>query len=132
MALDKSKWPTCLLWHGWLPGLSCSGNRAPWAASFGQLAWGVAEEGNARLERCRAFMPVPGVLQSVQRAEFWGAILALQAYWPCQLGIDDLNVAGTIGRLLDRVVLLHFCRWLMMGFGRSCSVHDLYWRSGYS
>ena len=178
MALDKSKWSRCILWHGWLPGLSCSGDRAPWAASFGQLAclqresclgaypldssgyWAppdywdaddmalnmsynaniwtdgsredfssvggfevagagvyllaaevayesavgrVAEEyRNARLERCRAFMPVPGVLQSVQRAEFWGAILALQAYWPCHVGTDNLNVARSIGRLLDR------------------------------
>ena len=47
-------------------------------------------------------MPVPGVLQTVQRAEFWSAFLALQAYWPCHLGIDNLNVARTIGRLLDR------------------------------
>ena len=37
-AFDKSKWPGCLLWHGWLPGLSCGGDRAPWAASFGQVA----------------------------------------------------------------------------------------------
>ena len=47
-------------------------------------------------------MPVPGVMQTVQRAEFWGAILALQAYWPCRLGLDNLNVARTIGRLLDK------------------------------
>ena len=47
--------------------------------------------GDARLERCRAFLLVPGVLQIVQRAEFWGAILALQAYWPCDLGIDNLD-----------------------------------------
>ena len=47
-------------------------------------------------------MPVPGVLQTVQRAEFWSAILALQAYCPCHLGIDNLNVARTLGRLLDR------------------------------
>ena len=34
--------------------------------------WGVAEEyGDAGVERCRTFMPVPGPLQSVQRAEFW-------------------------------------------------------------
>ena len=46
-------------------------------------------------------MPVPGVMQTVQRAEFWGAILALQAYWPCHLGFDNLNVARSIGRLLD-------------------------------
>ena len=71
--------------------------------AFEGSVWGTAEEYcDARLERCRAFMPVPGVLQTVQRAEFWGAILALQAYWPCHLGIDNLNVARAIGRLLDR------------------------------
>ena len=65
--------------------------------------WRVAEEyGDARLERCRAVMPVPGVLQTVQRAEFWCTILALQAYWPCHSGIDNFNVARSIGRLLDR------------------------------
>ena len=70
--------------------------------AFDSLLWGIAEEyGDARLERCRAFMPVPGVMQTVQRAEFWRAILAMQAYWPCHLGIDDLNVARSIGRLLD-------------------------------
>ena len=61
----------------------------------------VEEYGNAQLERCRAFLPIPGVLQTVQRAEFWGAIVALQAYWPCHLGIDNLNVVRSIGRLLD-------------------------------
>ena len=70
--------------------------------AFEGSVWGTAEEyGDAQLERCRAFMPVPGVMQTVQRAEFWGAILALQAYWPCHLGIDNLNVAWSIGRLLD-------------------------------
>ena len=45
-------------------------------------------------------MPVPGVM-TVQSAEFWGSFLAMQAYWPCHLGIDNLNVAGSISRLLD-------------------------------
>ena len=177
MSLDRSKWPHCLLWHGWWPGLNGIRHADPWATSFGELAsfhlerclgaypvhfagswtppeywdaadiglempdhpdvwtdgsredfssiggfevagagvylpaselafdglvWSTAEEyGDARLERCRAFMPVPGVMQTVQRAEFWGATLALQAYGPCHLGIDNLNVARTIGRLLD-------------------------------
>ena len=26
----------------------------------------------------------------------------MQAYWPCHFGIDNLNVARSIGRLLDR------------------------------
>ena len=70
--------------------------------AFDGSVWRTAEEyGDARLERCRAFMPVPGVVQTVQRAEFWGVIVALQAYWPCHLGIDNLNVARSIGRLLD-------------------------------
>ena len=51
--------------------------------------WGVAEEsGDARLERCRAFMPLPGPLQSALSAS-----VVLQAYWPCHLGMDNLNVA---------------------------------------
>ena len=177
MSLDRGKWPRCLLWHGWLPGLNGLLSNKPWALSFGELAsfhlgrclgaypvgfaadwtppdywdaddialevpehpnfwtdgsredfssiggfevagagvylpaaevafdlsvWGTVEEyGDARLERCRAFLPVPGVLQTVQRAEFWSAIVALQAYWPCHLGIDNLNVVRSIGRLLD-------------------------------
>ena len=51
MALDRSKWFRCLLWHGWLPGLSCRGNRAPWAASSGQLAC-------LQLEGCLGAYPV--------------------------------------------------------------------------
>ena len=51
--------------------------------------------------RCLVFLPVPGVMQTVQRAEFWGAIVAMQAYWPCHLGIDNLNIARRKGRLLD-------------------------------
>ena len=68
--------------------------------AFENLVWGTVEEyGDARLERCPAFLPVPGVMQTVQRAEFWCAILAMQAYWPCHLGIDNPNVAWSIGRL---------------------------------
>ena len=70
--------------------------------AFDNSVWRTVEEyGDARLERCRAFLPVPGALQTVQRAEFWGALLAMQAYWPCHLGIDNLNVVRSIGRLLD-------------------------------
>ena len=70
--------------------------------AFDGLIWRTAEEyGDVRLERCRAFMPVPGNMQTVQRAEFWGAILALQACWPCHLGFFNLDVARSVGRLLD-------------------------------
>ena len=44
--------------------------------SMVMLAWNVA------VLSCR----FPGVMQTVQRAEFWGAIVVMQAYWPCHLG----------------------------------------------
>ena len=41
--------------------------------AFDSSGWGTVEEcGDARLECCRAFLPFPGVMQTVQRAEFWG------------------------------------------------------------
>ena len=177
LSLNRSNWPRCLLWHGWLPGFSGLVIRTPglppleiWRLfilsgalvlilltlviaglllSIGMLMillWrclnilisglmGAGKTfllwvglrllvlvctflllslllrvrfgerrksyGDARLERCRIFLPVPGVMQTVQRAEFWGAVLAMQAYWPCHLGIDNLHVARSIGRLLD-------------------------------
>ena len=122
LAMDRSRWPRCLAWHGRLPGLGTAGERGPciWALtllrvlSFGMLlisgmlmiwlwVWRiilvsgwmgagnsiplmdlrllvpvstylplrgpsgmpflvtVEECGDARLERCRAFMPVPGL-----------------------------------------------------------------------
>ena len=60
-------------------------------------------------------MPVPGPLQTVQRAEFWGAIIALQSHWPCHLRVDNLNVAGSIGRLLDRGCLVKPLPWVKDG-----------------
>ena len=44
--------------------------------------WGLLDEDvgeDAVVSACRGFRSVPGPLQSVQRAEFWGVILALQA-----------------------------------------------------
>ena len=67
--------------------------RAPEATMLGSV-WGVTEEyGEALVDKCRVFKSVPGTLQSAQRAEFWRVILALQAYYPCHLGSDNL-VAG--------------------------------------
>ena len=31
MRLDKTRWPRCLLWHGWLPLLSGVNGASPWA-----------------------------------------------------------------------------------------------------
>ena len=37
-------------------------------------------------------------MQTVQRAEFWGAIVALQAYWPC---VSQALIILMLLRLLD-------------------------------
>ena len=49
---------------------------------------------------CRGFCSVPGPLQSVQRAEMWGVILALQTSRAVHLGVDNLGVVRHVGRLL--------------------------------
>ena len=53
------------------------------------------------VQSCRGFCSVPGALQSVQRAEMWGVILALQSSGAVHLGVDNLGVVRHVGRLLD-------------------------------
>ena len=53
------------------------------------------------VQSCRGFCSVPGPLQSVQRAEMWGVILALQSSSAVHLGVDNLGVVRHVGRLLD-------------------------------
>ena len=56
------------------------------------LAWSVVELPCLFLELCRlSNVPNSGV-----------PLLPCRRNWPCHLGIDSLNVARTIGRLLDR------------------------------
>ena len=50
-----------------------------------------------------SFCSVPGPLQTVQRAELWGFILALQALDAVHVGEDNLNVGGHVGRLVDGI-----------------------------
>ena len=36
--LDKTGWPRCLLWHGWLPALSGADIGDPWAVDAADVA----------------------------------------------------------------------------------------------
>ena len=65
MSVNRSNWPRCLLWHGWLPGLSGLGDKDPWASSFGDLAFG-------NLERCLGVYPVD-LSGSWTPPEYWDA-----------------------------------------------------------
>ena len=53
--------------------------------------WGqvdlIRPEGN--VQSCRGFCSVPGPLQSVQRAEMWGVVLALQSSGAVHLGVGQ-------------------------------------------
>ena len=180
MSRDRTHWPRCLLWHGWLPGLSSRTLGTPWAIASGDLAssclenafgpyplsassawhpfwdqddvqdmiddvpvapniwtdgsrepiphldveiagtgafvhspaiifdshhWGHAQdlddphEGSSHI-----FSGIPGPIQSVQRAEYWGVILALQAYSGIHIGIDNMNVLRGVAALLSHGV----------------------------
>ena len=50
---------------------------------------------------CRGFCSVPGPLQTVQRAEMWSVILALQTSRAIHLAVDNPGVVRHVGRLLD-------------------------------
>ena len=52
-------------------------------------------------ERCVLFDFIRGPLQSVQRAELWGVILALQCSSAVHLGVDNLNVVRHVSRILE-------------------------------
>ena len=45
------------------------------------------------------FVSVPGPLQTVQRAELWGVILALQSSDAVHVGVHNLGVVRHVGRL---------------------------------
>ena len=53
------------------------------------------------VQSCRGFCSDPGPLQSVQRAEIWGVILALQSSDAAHLGVDNLGAVRHVGRLLN-------------------------------
>ena len=64
--------------------------------------WGHVDGVYPGLDRafCRGFCSVPGPLQTVQRAEMWGVILALQTSRAVHLGVDNLGVVRHVDRLL--------------------------------
>ena len=45
-------------------------------------------------ECCRVYCSAPGSLQSIQRSEIWGVILALQYSKPVHLGVDMFDMLG--------------------------------------
>ena len=55
--------------------------------------WGHVDGVYPDLDRayCRGFSSVPGPLQSVQRAEMWSIILALQSSGTVHLGVDNFG-----------------------------------------
>ena len=52
---------------------------------------------------CPRHVWVSALCLTVQRAEFWGVVLAMQATNAVHLGVDNLNVVWHVGRLLDGV-----------------------------
>ena len=59
MSRDRTHWPRCLLWHGWLPGLSSRTIGAPWAVASSDLACSCLENafGSYPLSASSAWQP---------------------------------------------------------------------------
>ena len=73
------------------------------AGWFGRR-WGHLEllpPGESGVEHFVLCDSIRGPLQSVQRAELWGVILALQCSSAIHLGVDNLNVVRHVSRILD-------------------------------
>ena len=89
-------------------GVSAAG--AGMFAHYSENCWGDRRWGHVdRVQSvgvdhsCRAFVSVPGPLQTVQRAELWGVVLALQSVEAVHVGVDNLGVVRHVGRLLDNL-----------------------------
>ena len=85
----------------------CSRLWANWM--WGHLDDDVGDD--AVVSACRVFYSVPGPLQSVQRAEFWGAILALQANDGVHLEVDNLGVVRHVAASWMARLLLVLLSW---------------------
>ena len=70
---------------------------------WGDRRWGHVDRDRpgGEIPACKGFCSVPGPLQSVQRAEMWGVILALQSSGAVHLGVDNLGGVRHVGRLVD-------------------------------
>ena len=73
------------------------------AIIFDSTHWGHAQDLDGQQEgSSHIFSGILGPLQSVQRAEYWGVILALQAYSGIHIGIDNLNALRGVAKLLSQ------------------------------
>ena len=85
---DPNVWTDGSLVLDQVTGVSSSG--AGFFAHQSENCWSGRRWGHVagvRLEACRGFCSVRGPLQSVQRGEMWGVILALQSFSAVHLGL---------------------------------------------
>ena len=115
MSFDRSKWPRCFLWHGWLPGPCGAGDDHPWAASFGDLAFGA-------LERCLGAHPLD-FSGSWTPPDYWDAddIASEMSdhpnIWTDGNGEDFSSLGGYEVCLLLRMPLKVLCGVLLKSMG---------------
>ena len=109
VAGEPDVWTDGSLVHDKVPGASSSGSVFLVVIIARQLSGLISGGailmmifGGDRSNRsCRGYCSVRGRLQTVQRAEFWGVILALQAADAVHFGVDNPSVVRHTGRLLD-------------------------------
>ena len=123
MEMDKTSWPRCLLWHGWLPLISGTNGNSPWAED--------PADGAANLLEC-ALGPYPAALlqdwqllvgfdaeraaaslveDKVSGASSSGSGFFYRSYWADRRwGRLDDDVGRNIGSCRVIVLFLVLCR----------------------
>ena len=106
--MDKSNWPRCLLWHGWLPALSGSAFGNPWAEDAARTAKnqletapGSSVDGLHSGERASDCIVLSRVLFSrLSGLRFGGVLIDLQGHTAMHIGVDNLNVVNHVSSLI--------------------------------
>ena len=105
MEMDKSSWPRCLLWHGWLPLLSGVNGGSPWAEYPAEGAGNLLECAllvylrNGSCQMCLMLK----VLQSVRLLNMMSGLMG--AWWRilwclfCWGGLFYLPLQSSLGEL---------------------------------
>ena len=108
LADDPDVWTDLSLVSDDLTGMA-SGGAGVFAHTSGSRwfgrRWGhldlLPRDADLGVERCTLFDSLPGPLQSVQRAELWGVVLALQGAVRVHLGVDNLNVVRHVAPIIS-------------------------------
>ena len=97
MSRDRTNWPRCLLWHGWLPGLISRTTGSSWAIASSDLA-------SYSLENALGLPIVPGILFGIRMMSKIWLMMSLSLLTFGLMVVRSLSLILML-RLLELVLL---------------------------